>query len=543
MIPVHPSTAASARPRRGARSAAAPLRAGEHVVVVGYGPVAARFVEDAADLAAEGALRITVVGAEAEPAYNRVLVGEHAVGRTARDAMALSDPSALAAAGVEVLLGTTVVRLDRARRVLSLRDGAGAERELAWDRLVLATGARPNLPVLRGLNPDPAAYAHLPAGVTALRDLADAAAVRTVVARRGRVVVLGGGVLGLEAALAAAEAGCPVRVVHHGPWPMTRSLDAAGGALLDRALAGAGVEVVSSAQAREVLLDDDGAFTGLALEDGRTLPGELLLLSVGVRARTELAEGAGLRTARGVLVDHELQADVEQRVFALGDCAEVLCRDPSCTVCPDRAGAGPSGLIGPGWRQAEWLAARFRAELQAVAGGGTAVVEPLVQGPEPAVRLKARAVELACAGTVAGEPWQARPDGGSVVQWADGGAGGYLKLVLRPDRTLAGYVALGLPRAAAEVGLLHERGTPVPADPGVLLRLDGVDAPAPAAPGPEATVCSCAGVSAARIVRAVDDGADSLDAVRRTTRASTGCGGCTDRVRRLVEEHAARVPA
>jgi assimilatory nitrate reductase electron transfer subunit len=204
---------------------------------------------------------------------------------------------------------------------------------------------------------------------------------------------------------------------------------------------------------------------------------------------------------------------------------------------------GPSGLIGPGWRQAEWLAARIRAELDAVAEGGTAVLAPLTTGPAGAVRLKAHQVELACAGTVGGLPWEPRPDGGTVVQWADGSAGSYAQLVLRPDRTLEGYIVLGLPRAAAEIGLLHDRGEPVPEDPGVLLRLDGPDAGAPQETRltPESTVCHCAGVTMGRITDAVGQGAATLEEVSCATRASTGCGGCTDTVRRLVEEHAAAV--
>ena len=528
-------------PHRPARSTGAPMRPGEHVVVVGFGPVAARFVDDVADLAAEGTIRLTVVGGEIDPAYNRVLVGEHAVGRAELATMGLADPEALSESGIDVLLGTEATRIDRSRRILRLTDGStGESRELGYDRLVLATGARPNLPVLRGINPDPHAYAHLPEGVTALRDLCDARVVREVVERRGRVVVLGGGVLGLEAALAASEVGCPVTVVHHAPWVMTRSLDAAGGALLGRALADAGVGVVSGAQAREVLLDENRRFRGLLLEDGREVPGDLLLLSVGVTARTELAEGAGLRTARGVVVNHELEADVEQRVYAIGDCAEVLCKDPSCQVCPGREGMGPSGLIGPGWRQAEWLAARFSAELDAVAEGGTTVLAPLTPGPAGAVRLKAHQVELASAGTVTGLPWEPRPDGGSVVQWADGSAGTYAKLVLGPDRTLEGYIVLGLPRSAAGIGLLHDRGEAVPEDPSVLLRLDGPDAGAgESRMTPESTVCHCAGVTMGRITDVVAKGATTVEEVGCATRAATGCGGCRGAVRRLIEEHAA----
>ena len=238
------------------------------------------------------------------------------------------------------------------------------------------------------------------------------------------------------------------------------------------------------------------------------------------------------------MVNHELEADVEQRVFAIGDCAEVLCKDLSCQVCPGREGVGPSGLVGPGWRQAEWLAARFHAELVAVADGGTAVLAPLTSGPAGAVRLKAHQVELASAGAVGGLPWELRPDGGSVVQWADGGAGTYAKLVLGPDRTLEGYIVLGLPRSAAGIGLLYDRGEAVPEDPSVLLRLDGPDAGSGESPmTPESTVCHCAGVTMGRITDVVEQGAATVEEVGCATRASTGCGGCKAAVARIIEVH------
>ena len=199
----------------------------ERIVVVGFGPVAARLVDELLPAVRSGLAHLTVIGEEAEAAYNRVLVADLGVGRTTASALALSDAAALIADGVDVRLGVRVRRVDRARQQLVLSDGTAP----GYDRLVFATGSRPVIPNLTGLNPDPAAPV-LPAGVTALRDLRDASVLQAAVAGGKRVVVLGGGVLGLETALAAAEEGATVTVVHNGPHPLGRNIDRGGGAVL-----------------------------------------------------------------------------------------------------------------------------------------------------------------------------------------------------------------------------------------------------------------------------------------------------------------------
>ena len=153
-----------------------------HVVVVGYGPVAARFTDQLLPAVRSGAVALTVIGEEPSAAYNRVLVADLGVGRTTAAAIALSDAAELIAAGVSVHLGTRVLRLDRARQHVLLADGTS----LRYDKLVFATGSRPVVPPLHGLNPDPAARVPLPRGVTALRDLADAAQLRNAVGTQGK---------------------------------------------------------------------------------------------------------------------------------------------------------------------------------------------------------------------------------------------------------------------------------------------------------------------------------------------------------------------
>ncbi|KRF05053.1 FAD/NAD(P)-binding oxidoreductase [Arthrobacter sp. Soil782] len=501
----------------------------ERVVVVGFGPVAARFIDVLEPSVVSGALQLTVIGSEADAAYNRVLVADVGVGRTSPSAIGLSDADHLASLGAEVLLGTGVRRIDRARRQVLLEDGAVRP----YDRLVLATGARPVIPYLAGLNPDPL-HPTLPDGVTALRDLADARVLRAVVERRGDVVILGGGILGLEAALAAAEEGARVTVVHHGDYPLARNIDDGGGLVLASALRSLGVRLVSGAKAVGLEQSGGGAFTGLRLDDGRLVSGDLLVLSCGVRPRVELAEGAGLPVSSGILVDHSLRAHHDEHIYAIGDCAEVRCASPSCGNCSGNT--APSGLIGPGWKQAEWLAESFAADLAGASSGAQRYVEAALP---PVLMLKARGLDAVVAGEVSADPWAAHEDGTAVALWADPQQGSYAKMVTR-NGVLQGLVCVGMPRAGAELVLLFESGAVLPPDRSSLLRLDGAEASASSASSvtdPAAVVCRCAGVSRGSIEQAAVVGCSSVAEVSASTRAGTGCGGCHADIRTIIEQH------
>ncbi|NKX55674.1 NAD(P)/FAD-dependent oxidoreductase [Arthrobacter sp. E918] len=516
------------------------------IAVVGFGPVAARLIEELLPPVRSGQVLLTVIGAETVPAYNRVLVADLGVGRTTADAIGLADAGELRAAGVNVLLGTTVRRIDRPRRMLELDNGTWAP----YDRLVLATGARAVVPTLTGLNPDPAALHLLPPGVTALRDLGDAARLREAVDGGGHVIVLGGGILGIEAALAAAEEGARVTLVHHGDRPLARNIDNGGGRTLARALRSAGINLISGARSTGVSFRPQAGgrhrFDALELEDGRRIGGDLLLLSCGVRPRTGLAEGAGLPVAAGIVVNHRLAADTEGTIFAIGDCAEVRCGDSSCRSC---AGAGgPAGLIGPGWRQAEWLARHLIREAGPQAADDVAPLPELAAEKPAVMLLKARNVDMASAGTIDAELWdddEAVPctDGcGGVVpprrvaQWADPEHGRYAKLVTRGG-LLEGLVCVGMPRTAAELVLLYERGSELPADRTALFRLDAAeqlpDFSGPA--DPDSVLCRCTGATLGQVEAAVAGGCSSAGAVGEQTRAGTGCGGCRARITELIK--------
>ncbi|WP_307859193.1 FAD-dependent oxidoreductase [Herbiconiux sp. SYSU D00978] len=519
------------------------------VVVIGYGPVAARFVEGMLDSVRAGEVALAVLGAEQADVYNRVLVAEYAVGRADRDTLDIGDTAAARAAGVDVRLGEAATGIDRERRRVRTSTGS----HLPYDRLVLATGARANVPTLAGLERsrrhrlarphDPADLDRgarpLPRGVVTLRDLTDAELVADAVRDRRRIVVLGAGVLGMEFALAAAERGARVVVVHHGPSPMARNLDVAGGRTLALAASAAGVEMVAHSRAEGILTRTDDAgrahFDALLCADGKQVHGDLLLLSAGAAPRVELAADAGLVVSTGVVVDEHLRSWTDPHVFAIGDCAQVA--TPGSAAPDGRVPGASAGLIGPGWRQADALVELLRAE----AAGRSATLAPPAERPT-VVMLKAEGVDVCAGGVVDADPWDADPQGHScgrawqVTVWADPARGGYVKLVTRGG-VLEGFVCVGMPRTAAELTLLFERGSELPADRTALLRLDSTDAlvaPASDPFAPDATVCWCNGVTAGRITEAIDAGDDTVACVGRSTRAGTGCGGCKGRIAELL---------
>ncbi|GAA1061161.1 NAD(P)/FAD-dependent oxidoreductase [Agromyces bracchium] len=522
-----------------------PLR----IVLIGYGPVGARFVEELLPAVRGGAVALTVVAGEPVEAYNRVLVAEYAVGNADLDAMLVGDRETAEAAGAAILLGVRATRIDRGAHLVHLSTGEA----LPYDRLVLATGSRANVPTLDGVerprrdladlerHPDRlvARDDDLPAGVTALRDLDDAERVLAAVRGRRRIVVLGAGVLGLELALAAAHAGAQVCVVHHGPHPMPRNLDRGGGHVLRSALRRTGITVIAHSRAEAIgfRTDADGTrrFDMLVTADGKQVRGDLLVLSCGVSPRNELATLAGLRTAVGVVVGPDLRSWSDPDVFAIGDCAQVVERTDETAGRRILPGA-PSGLIGPGWRQAEHLAARFAAEAAEPAIGST--VAPLPPERDAIVMLKAEHVDVVAVGDVSADPWDddALSPRRRVAQWADPEHLRYVKMVTE-DGILTGFASVGMPRTAAELTLLFERRAELPADRSLLLRFDGPDDDPSAnadAFAPEATVCWCNGVTVGRIHESAACGNTTVECVGRDTRAGTGCGGCRGRIAEVL---------
>lgn len=454
-------------------------------MVVGHGMVGARFAEEVRRRDPDGErVSLTVLGAEAHPAYNRVLLSTVLAGGLAAPMVALP-----AADGVTLHTGVAATALDRAARVVHSADGA----EHPYDELVLATGCRAWLPPVDGLvGPDGA----LAPGVSAFRDLDDCARILAVAAPGARIAVVGGGLLGVEAARGLAGRGVAVTLVHPCTHLMERQLDAGAGEVLAGALRELGVDVRCGVGAKAWAPE-----TGLDCDDGSRIAADAVVVAAGVRAETGLAADAGLAVDRGILVDDRLATD-DGRVHAVGDCAQH----------PHAA----AGLVQSGWEQAAVLA-------DLLTGADPAA---RYRGTRPVTRLKAAGIDLAAVGDVA--------DGDERLHVSDPRRGRYGVLSLRDDRVV-GAIMLGLPDAAASVTGLYDSGAPAPQDRLALLLGRALPGEAAATGDPgglpgTAVVCRCNTVTKDTLVTAWRDGAHDLEALSRRTRATTGCGSCRDTV-------------
>ncbi|HEX4701737.1 MAG TPA: FAD-dependent oxidoreductase [Pseudonocardiaceae bacterium] len=464
------------------------------VVVIGHGMAGARLAGELRrhDPVAER-VAVTVLGDEPHAAYNRVLLSGVLSGSLELDAVRMHESDWPTSQRVDLRLGVAVTSLDRARRRVRLAD----ESAVAYDALVLATGARPWLPEVEGLLADRGGLA---AGVFAFRTRDDCARI-VAEARPGMpVAVLGGGLLGLEAARGLAGRGCLVTVIHPNGHVLDRQIDPAAGHMLRRILERIGIEFRVGTTAARYLPGD-----GLKLADGGHVAAEMVVVSAGVRAETDLARAAGLAVDRGVLVDDALRTN-DPRVHAIGDCAQHASTE--------------SGLVQPAFDQAAVLAARLTGVDPAARYRGTPIV----------TRLKARGVELASMGDVHLDVGGEHPSNVEVIAVQDPARGRYGKLVLRDER-VAGAILLGLPDAAATIIQLFDSRAPVPADRlglllGRALPAEQLTATSAAGLADEALVCRCNSVTKAGIVAAWRTGARDVPALATATRATTGCGGC-----------------
>ena len=468
----------------------------ERVVVVGAGMVGHRFADELAVRDTTHRFHVEVVGAEPYEPYNRVLLSEVVSGQAPWQSLTLESlPDR-----VSLRRGVTALRVDRAAREVELSDG----ERLGYDRLVLATGARAFVPDVHGLG---AAPGEPPRHVHVLRDLDDTRAVVARAANARHALVLGGGVLGLEAACGLRHRGLAVTVVQDQEHLMAGQLDAEPAAVLERTLETNGVAVRLATSVAEVI-EAYGELVAVRLTDGSVVSCDLLLVSCGVRAATEIAVGAGLRVDKGVVVDQDARSLDDPRVHAIGDCAQ-------------QPGTVP-GLVASGWAQAERLAALL------VEGE---VADPVVPPGGPELRLKAVGAHLVSLGV---QPSRAAVRD-RVVRVDDPGGGRHVALVLR-DGHLVGATVVGAPDVAASVSVMVGRGTPTPADPLALLVPERAATGATPLRMPGATVvCRCNNVTKNDVVAAWEGGADSAEKVAARTRATTGCGGCSGVVCGLVE--------
>ncbi|MEU9204878.1 FAD-dependent oxidoreductase [Streptomyces sp. NPDC048332] len=459
-----------------------------HVVIVGNGPAAHRLVQRLHHYGHRGT--VTVLGGEHRPAYHRPLLAYALDGSVPAAALTLPPLPEPA----RVRLGVRVVAIDRRRQVVHTTSRAGTTA-LRYDTLVLATGARPRVPDITGVRRHDRTLAP---GVRSLRTLDDCAPFP------GATVVVGGGVLGAEAAAALRRRGAEVLLVHPGPHPMHRHLNATVGQLTARWLEELGVEVRGG---RTVVAYEPGKSV---LDDGSAVRTDHLLLCTGVRPETRLASAAGLAVRTGVVVDAFLRTD-DPHIHAIGDCAQPP--------------AGSGGTVVAAWEQAEVLAALLTGH------------DARYEGTRAPVRPRLPGADLAFMGESRQSPGER--EGTRTVTFTDRAGRRYARLTLQDHRVL-GAVLFGLPEAAAAVGQWYAQGRPVPSDRlALLLGAAAVPCGEDELPG-DAVLCHCNHVTKRELLRAWQACAGQWAALVETTHATTGCGTCKETVRGLCADASVR---
>ncbi|MEN3810118.1 nitrite reductase large subunit NirB [Chromobacterium piscinae] len=470
-------------------------RARQRLVVVGNGMAGIRAVEELLALAPD-LYDITVFGAEPHPNYNRILLSPVLAGEQAFGDIVLNPPEWYAERSIALHMGKRVSAIDRARREVVAEDGAVA----GYDRLLLATGSSPVMLPIPGRELD---------GVIGYRDIADTEYMMEAAGQRRAAVVIGGGLLGLEAANGLRLRGMDVAVVHLADWLLERQLDRQAGELLRRALEARGIRFLMGRQTAALQDDGQGRVRGVRFSDGEEIPAELVVMAVGIRPNAALAEAAGLHCSRGVVVDDTLQTS-DPRIYAVGECAS-------------HRGVA-YGLVAPLFEQAK-VCANHLARLGVARYGGSV----------PSTKLKVTGIDLFSAGDFMGG------DGCEEIVLSDPAGGVYKKLVLRGDK-LAGVCLYGdtsdgawyfkLLREGRSVADLRDTlmfGETAIGDAGVQGQSRA------AAMKDEDEVCGCNGVCKGAIVKAIQDkGLFTLDEVKKHTKAASSCGSCSGLVEQML---------
>ena len=463
------------------------------LVVVGNGMAGIRAVERLLELAPDF-YEITVFGAEPHPNYNRILLSPVLAGEQTLDDIVLNGRDWYRDHGIRTHLGSKVTRIDRVRRLVLAEDGTSEP----YDRLLLATGSNPFILPIPGVDLE---------GVLTYRDIQDTQRMIDAAAKYEKAVVIGGGLLGLEAANGLKARGMDVTVVHLMPWLMERQLDETAARMLQKTLEAKGLAF--RLQAATEALVGEGRVSAVRLKGGETIPAQLVVMAVGIRPNTKLAEEAGLHCNRGIVVNDTMQT-FDPRIYAVGECVS------------HRGTA--YGLVAPLFEMA-----KVCADHLANFGIGR------YAGSMTSTKLKVTGVDLFSAGDFSGGK------GTEDIVLADPGAGIYKKLVIRDDK-LVGAVMYGdtvdggwffkLLREGRNVSDIRDKlmfGESNLGDSGH----EGQNRAA--AMADDAEVCGCNGVCKGRIVRTIKEkGLFTLEEVRKHTKASSSCGSCTGLVEQIL---------
>lgn len=472
------------------------------LLVVGNGMAGARTVEE---ILKRGADRfdVTMIGDEPYGNYNRIMLSHVLAGETAVDDadLLLNPMSWYRENGVTLYAGDRAVSLDRFAKSVRCESG----RDVPYDVLVIATGSNTFFPNMDGLRE---ADGRLARGVFGFRTIEDTNGMLQMAASGDdlRAVVIGGGLLGLEAAYGLRTQGLEVDVVHSPGHLMNQQLDERGGRLLRNKIESLGVGVHTSKRTTAVLRTDAGRVSGVAFADGTSLPADMIVVTAGIRPNVEFGRGGGLVVERGIVVDDQLRCEDEGSIYAVGEC------------CQHRGEV--YGLVAPLWEQAVVLAEHLTGSNSAAA----------YHGSRSTTKLKVAGVDVAAMGVKGPE----REDD-EFVQFYEPRSGTYKSVVVR-DGKLIGATLLGdiskanfltqafdekVPLPDERIGMLFDMGTPTAAT-GAAELADDVQ------------VCNCNGVTKGAIVACVHAGAKTMGDVTAATRAGKGCGSCKGLVADIV---------
>ena len=469
-----------------------------NVVVVGNGMVGHHYVEQLVSSNIEA--NITVIGGEPRPAYDRVHLSEYFAGRSPED-LALTTREHYQEIGVAAHFGDPVAEIDREAKTVATEGG----QRFSYDKLVLATGSYPFGPPVPGHDQDACAV---------YRTIDDLGTIKALSEKAKVGVVVGGGLLGLEAANALQNLGLETHVVEFAPGLMGVQLDAGGSGMLRRKIEALGVQVHTS-KATEVIEATEGGDTRLLMKfaDGGTLATDMIVFSAGIRPNDQLAKDCGLNVGErgGIEIDYHCKTS-DSDIYAIGECALF--------------GGRIYGLVAPGYRMAESAVSQLTPDKQPF------------QGADMSTKLKLLGVDVGSIGDAHG-----REEGSISYTFSDERIEVYKRLIVSADgKKLLGAVLVGDCSDYDTLLQYFLNDIDLPADPETLiLPYNAGDAPAlgAAALPLTATICSCHNVTKGDIIDSIDAGFYSLGDIKSETKASTGCGGCAALLKNIVDDELA----
>ena len=470
------------------------------LVVIGNGMAGARTVEEILARGGAGQFVITMFGDEPYGNYNRILLS-HVLSGEEQDAdIFLNSLAWYDENEISLRAGVRVTRIDRFARVVFADDGSVTP----YDELIIATGSRSFLPPMENLY---TAGGSLLPGVFAFRTLDDTRAMIAHADRADshRAVVIGGGLLGLEAARGLQRFGLEVAVVHAAPHLMSAQVGAQAGQIIRRKVEALGIAVHTSSRTSGLI--GENQVEGLALADGTRLPCDLVVVAAGIRPNVEVAETSGFTVERAIVVDDDLRTVDDANVWAVGECVQHR--------------GQVYGLVAPLWEQAVVLADQITGRDPSAA----------YHGSRTSTKLKVAGVDVAAMGLQGPE----RDDDEHVV-FTEPARGVFKSVVVRDDKVV-GATLVGDTSKVAFLTQAFDQGVPLPQERAALLfELGGPsEAVGVAELADDAQVCNCNGVSKGQLIACVHDGAGTVREVMDRTRAGKGCGSCKEMVCAIVE--------